>query len=103
MAICGFYLLRTIGAPQHGIESTTVLVKCGAYRYIRHPLYSSLLFITWGSLIKGISLWTILLALLATAFVVATTKVEEKENLQKFGVQYAEYMKTTRMFIPFVV
>lgn len=100
MAAHGFYLLRIIGKPKSGIESTTVLVRHGAYNYIRHPLYSSLLFLAWGVFLKGISLWTILLVLAATAFVVATAKVEEKENLQKFGTQYADYMKTTRMFIP---
>ena len=32
-----------------GIEATTTLVTVGAYRYIRHPLYASLLFLGWGT------------------------------------------------------
>ena len=31
-----------------GIEKTTRLVTSGPYRYIRHPFYSSLLFLAWG-------------------------------------------------------
>lgn len=103
MVVHGSYLLHTIGAPKSGIETTTVLVRRGAYKYIRHPLYSSLLFFVWGAFLKHLSLWTILLVLVATAFVFATARAEEKENLQRFGSQYADYMKTTRMFIPFVI
>jgi protein-S-isoprenylcysteine O-methyltransferase Ste14 len=102
LAAHGFYLLRVIGRPKSGIESTTTLVMLGAYKYIRHPLYSSLLFLTWGAFFKEVSLFGGILALVTTAFLVATAKVEEAENLQKFDKEYAAYMKTTRMFIPFV-
>lgn len=102
LATNGFYLLHVIGRPKSGIESTTTLVMVGAYKYIRHPLYSSLLFLTWGVFFKDVSLLNGALALVATAFLIATAKMEEAENLQKFGADYAAYMKTTRMFIPFL-
>jgi len=102
LAVHGFYLLRVIGRPKSGIESTTTLVKVGAYKHIRHPLYSSLLFFAWGVFFKDPSLLGGILAVAATAFLAATAKVEEVENLQKFGAEYAAYMKTTRMFIPFL-
>ena len=38
-----------------GIEKTTELVTIGVYQYIRHPFYSSLLFLGWGILLKNIS------------------------------------------------
>ncbi len=38
----------------------------------------------------------------ASAFLTATARVEEAENLDKFGDQYAAYMKTTKIFIPFL-
>jgi protein-S-isoprenylcysteine O-methyltransferase Ste14 len=43
-----------------------------------------------------------LLAFIATAFLVATAKVEEAEDLRHFGTAYQEYMGRTRMFIPFL-
>jgi protein-S-isoprenylcysteine O-methyltransferase Ste14 len=98
----GFYLLHVIGRPKSGIESTTTLVNKGAYKYIRHPLYSSLLFLVWGVFFKDVSLLGIILASAATAFLVVTAKMEESENIQKFGAEYAAYMKSTRMFIPFL-
>jgi protein-S-isoprenylcysteine O-methyltransferase Ste14 len=102
MAVHGFYLLGKIGkAKNYNIEETTSLVKVGAYRYIRHPLYSSIFFMAWGVFFKDPSLLGIILVLAISAFITATARVEEKENLRKFGADYAEYMKGTKMFIPF--
>ncbi len=102
LAIHGFYLLRAIGKPTDGFEATTNLVRKGAYRYIRHPLYSSLLLFTWGVFLKEVSLLSTILVLIATAALIATAKVEEGENLRKFGEEYADYKRETRMFIPFL-
>ena len=33
-------------------EKTSVLVTTGAYHYIRHPMYASLLFLSWGAYLK---------------------------------------------------
>jgi len=102
LAAHGFYLLRVIGRPKSGIESTTTLVIVGAYKYVRHPLYSSLLFLAWGVFFKDPSILGGIMALVSTAFLIATAKGEESENFQKFGAEYTAYMKATKMFIPFV-
>jgi protein-S-isoprenylcysteine O-methyltransferase Ste14 len=102
-AIYGFYLLHKIGRPAKGIEDTRILVKTGIYKYIRHPLYSSLILIAWGAFLKDISLLPVILVIAATIFVTATTIVEERENLLRFGDKYVSYMKTTKRFIPFIV
>lgn len=102
LAIHGFYLLGVAGRPQGAIENTTTLVRRGAYRYIRHPLYSSLLLLGWGVFFKAPWLLTGLLALAASICLYATARAEEAENLQKFGADYAAYMKTTKRFIPFL-
>lgn len=103
LAVHGFYLLRNLGKPKQNLEDTTALVKVGAYQYIRHPLYSSLLVGAWGVFLKDISIVSILLVLLTTGFLFATAKVEEAENLYKFGEKYADYIKASKMFIPFLV
>jgi protein-S-isoprenylcysteine O-methyltransferase Ste14 len=103
IAAQGFYLLHKIGRPTTGIEDTTILVKTGIYRYIRHPLYSSLMLFAWGALLKDMSYLSVILGLLATASLIATAIVEEKENLQRFGEEYYAYMKSTRRFLPFLV
>ena len=103
LAVHGFYLLRVIGRPQGGIENTTTLVIRGAYKYIRHPLYSSLLLLGWGVFFKNPSPLGGILALVTCASLAATARIEEAENLRKFGADYAVYMKTTKMFIPFLL
>ena len=85
-----------------GLEKTTILVEEGTYRYIRHPFYSSLLFLCWGVFLKSISIGGLVLAVLATIFLVFTGKFEEKEDIRYFGNEYKEYMKRTKMFIPFI-
>ncbi len=83
-----------------GIEKTTQLVTTGLYRYIRHPFYSSLLFLGWGIFFKHPGWVAGALAAAATCFLVFTAKREESENLAYFGEDYRRYMKSTKMFIP---
>ncbi|NIQ77767.1 MAG: isoprenylcysteine carboxylmethyltransferase family protein, partial [Anaerolineae bacterium] len=68
-----------------------------------HPLYSSLLLLTWGVFLKNPSWAGCGLALGATAFLLATAKVEEAENVRYFGAAYRTYMRQTKMFIPFLL
>jgi len=110
LAIHGFTLLRQIGKPNSsiddttrlGIEKTTHLVTTGAYHYIRHPLYTSLLFLGWGAFLKQPSLLGALLAVVISVSLYATARTEELENLQNFGDEYAEYIQNTKRFIPWL-
>lgn len=94
------YLLWLIGKPENGFENTTKLVTGGIYRYIRHPMYSSLLFLAWGVFFKGSSLISAVLVIFTTGFLIATAKLEEAENITKFGKDYVKYMNKTKMLIP---
>ena len=51
--IYGIILLRTVGKPTDELEATTQLVTKGIYRFIRHPLYASLLYLAWGIFFKS--------------------------------------------------
>lgn len=100
--IHGVYLLRAVGKPTDILEQTTRLVTRGLYHYIRHPLYASLLYLAWGVFFKSPSLLDGCLACVASAFLYATARADEAECLVKFGDEYTRYMKTTKMFIPFL-
>ena len=110
LVVLGVRLLRQVAEPDAGrdgvplvaFEKTTALVTTGIYRWIRHPLYSSLLFLAWGIFFKAPSWLGGLLALGATLFLVATARVEEAENVRFFGPSYREYVKRTKMFIPYL-
>lgn len=83
-------------------ERTTKLVKDGIYRYIRHPLYSSLFLLTWGMFFKAPSWIGLALALGASLLLVATARADEAECIECFGAEYRSYMRHTRMFIPYI-
>jgi protein-S-isoprenylcysteine O-methyltransferase Ste14 len=85
-----------------GFEKTSTLVTTGVYRYIRHPLYSSLLLLNWGIFFKLPNWVGGLLALAATLFLIATARADEAECLRFFGQAYQEYMRCTRRFFPFL-
>ena len=107
----GTVLLRRAGKPARtreqdagllAFEKTTALVTSGIYRYIRHPLYCSLLLLAWGIFFKRPSLAGAGLAGTATVFLVLTARADEVECIRYFGPPYETYMKTTRRFIPFI-
>jgi protein-S-isoprenylcysteine O-methyltransferase Ste14 len=118
VAIHGFWLLKQIGKPQktspqpesaadvHAVnfafENTTRLVTIGAYHYIRHPLYASLLMLGAGAWLKDISTPATLLFGIAAGCLIMTAHMEEDENLARFGQSYSDYMRKTRMFIPYL-
>ncbi|GAB5605323.1 methyltransferase family protein [Sideroxyarcus sp. TK5] len=84
-------------------ERTTVLVTQGIYRYIRHPMYASLLLLGWGFFFRSPSLAGAVLAVACSAFLLAAALVEEAENVGYFGEEYRRYMKRTWRFLPFVL
>ena len=111
LAAEGFRLLIKIGKPSadttqntnFAFENTTRLVTAGTYRFIRHPLYASLLALLICAWLKApFSAVNIALTVAAVGFFLATALAEEKENLARFGAEYAGYMKRTRRFMPFL-
>lgn len=110
--VLGVHGLRGVGKPVDSregdpsllaFEKTTSLVTTGIYRYIRHPLYSSLLILAWGIFFKAPSWLGLALAAAATVFLFATAMVDEVECTRFFGHDYREYMGRTKRFVPFVV
>jgi protein-S-isoprenylcysteine O-methyltransferase Ste14 len=83
-------------------EKTSELVDQGIFKFIRHPLYSSLLFLTWGIFLKNTTDLLLFLSLLSSVFLYLTALFDEKECITYFGEKYRDYMKRTKMFIPFI-
>ena len=106
----GIYWLRKIGGSAQrtdspetfAFENTANLVSEGIFKYIRHPLYSSLLLLAWGAFLKHITIAGGIAAIAATAALIVTAKMDERECLDIFGSAYAAYMKQSKMFIPYL-
>jgi len=110
LVVQGVHLLKVIGKPNQSrsddelfaFEKTSKLVTVKAYKYIRHPLYSSLLFLAWGAFFKHPSLLAMALVFTASFFLVLTAKKDESECMKYFGQEYQTYMLGTKKFIPFL-
>ena len=103
IALSGFYCLKKLGKPTDEWENTTRLINRGIFRYIRHPLYSSLILLSLGILLRNVTLMPIILCSICMLFLITASLVEEKENLAKFGDAYMDYKETTRRYIPFIL
>jgi len=102
-ASTGFYLFYKLGKPEDQMEETVNLVTIGIYKYIRHPLYLSLITGGFGAMMKDPGTIQIILGCINFIALYVTARVEEKEMIAKFGNEYEAYMKKSRMFIPFII
>jgi protein-S-isoprenylcysteine O-methyltransferase Ste14 len=94
--------IRRDNDQNYTFENTTKLVTRGIYARIRHPMYCSLLLLSWGLFFKYPSWWGIIFVVLTSVCLYATARIEEKENITTFGASYLEYMKSSKMFIPYL-
>lgn len=79
------------------------LVKTGIYKYIRHPQYAGLLLLSFGMIVEWATLPMLIMFPIMIVMYVRLAKREEKDMILEFGDAYKAYMKSTKMFIPFVI
>ncbi len=103
IALFGFYSLKKYGKAVQDWENTTRLVREGVFKYIRHPLYASLMLLAAGMLLKDLSLGAALVCILTLCFLVFASRAEEIENAEKFGKEYEGYVLSTKRYVPFIV
>lgn len=84
----------------YGWEKTTTLVTTGIYRWLRHPMYASLLLLNWGMYFRAVGGLVLLPATLASYFLWRTALADEQECLRYFGADYQSYMQYSYRFIP---
>lgn len=91
---------RNLAAVPHPKDDATLVIS-GAYRLVRHPIYSGLILgsFGWGLLMN--SLVTLLLAALLFFFFDIKSRREEKWLALKFA-DYPTYQKTVRKLVPFI-
>lgn len=80
------------------------VIQTGPYRFVRHPSYTAgmMMFIGLGlALTNWLSVGLLFLStIIAYGYRV---RVEERALLSEIGAPYADFMKTRKRFIPFVV
>lgn len=85
-----------------GLSADHELVTSGPYRFVRHPIYASLLCILLGTGFL-ITPWQLLLPAILL-FVIGTeirVRIEDHLLASKFGDRFSEYKKRVPAYIPF--
>lgn len=83
------------------ISSDKELTMNGPYKFIRHPMYTSLLGITLIYIINDISFFKIAVYIVLLINLLLKLGYEEEILLAKFR-EYADYRKRTKKLIPFI-
>ncbi len=78
------------------------LITTGAYHYIRHPMYTSVIFMMLGVLISSPSFLEFILFLLLIIVLLLKAKREEMLWCQH-NKEYIEYQKETKFFLPYIL
>jgi len=77
------------------------LVTRGPYRWLRHPIYSAVLYFLWAGIAAHPSRSTILVALLASALL-GVRMFGEERLLREMYPEHAEYARHTARVLPFI-
>ncbi len=78
------------------------LIQNGPYRYLRHPMYLSILLFFSPLLAESPSLLRIISFIALIPGLLIKLNFEEKRLLNHFGLHYSLYMNKTWKFIPFI-
>ena len=93
------HLGRNWGMPMT-LKHEAELVTTGPYAYVRHPIYSGFILSALGSAL--VSVWWVVPLVFFSAYFIYSGRTEEKIMLKEFPNQYPEYMKKTKMLVPFL-
>jgi protein-S-isoprenylcysteine O-methyltransferase Ste14 len=88
----------------HGAANTTKggLVTNGPYKWMRNPIYTSLIFFIWAGVFSHISAAAIAAATVITVCLVGRALIEEKFLLATYP-EYQAYAAKTKRIVPFLV
>lgn len=100
----GIWARRTFKAGQFSTGAETKdgqLLMSGPYKFIRHPIYTTVLTLVWSSVIGHPSLTTLIVSVIMT--VVTVIRIATEEQFLRARYQgYAEYSQATKRIVPFI-
>ena len=80
-------------------KSNSNLITSGLYKYTRHPIYSGIIFFTFGYSIYLGSVFKLIISLLLFIWFYLKSNYEEKRLMEKYS-DYIKYRKITGRFFP---
>ncbi len=91
-------------SPTLGTQKGQSVVSNSPYRYIRHPSYSGMYLILLGiGLVFQSWVSFIVILVICGLSIGYRIEAEEKMLISSLGVEYIDYMKKTKMIIPYIL
>jgi protein-S-isoprenylcysteine O-methyltransferase Ste14 len=106
LALGGSLLVWTFRSLGRNLTDTVVtrrehtLVAHGPYRWIRHPLYTTVAILTTAIPLLTANWFLLIVGPIAFALLVMRTRTEEANLVARFGSGYRAYMERTGRFLP---
>jgi protein-S-isoprenylcysteine O-methyltransferase Ste14 len=91
---------RNWGSPMSQKDDPE-LVTSGPYRYVRHPIYTGILFASIGTAVALSWAWLIAVGLAGIYFTYSAV-VEERNLNRQFPDTYPAYKHSSKMLVPFI-
>ncbi len=88
------YCIRTHKEAHYHSEKISTIVTEGIYSKLRHPLYMATILLNFGIVLSFGIMWSLLPAILFSAFVMIIAVKEENLLLKKFPEEYSNYFET---------
>jgi protein-S-isoprenylcysteine O-methyltransferase Ste14 len=95
--LLGIHQIKT-GRANQAVSGYGTLDTSGILSGIRHPWYTAGILLIWAN---DLSLSTLLINIVISAYFVIGTFLEERKLLLEFGGQYQEYQRNVSMFFPY--
>ena len=83
-------------SPMPRPKENSKLITSGIYRIIRHPMYYSLIIISFSLFIKSFTIYNFILSILLTFIISKKIKIEEDYLIRKF-YNYTLYKKEVKI------
>ncbi|MFH2056680.1 MAG: isoprenylcysteine carboxylmethyltransferase family protein [bacterium] len=96
----GFYLMAIAHFIVDEKKRPAGVVRSGAFKYVRHPLYLAALLFYLGVTVTTLSLACVGVFVVIFLFYNYIAGYEEKLLIAKFGDSYREYIKRTGRWLP---
>ena len=96
----GFWLLGKAWPVLYRAQREARVAREGVYARIRHPQYAAFALILTGFLLQWPTLITLALYPVMLIAYARLARREERDSLERFGPEYATYMRDVPAFIP---
>ena len=83
-------------SPMPKPKENSKLITSGTYRFFRHPMYYSLIIISFSFLLKSLTIYSLILSILLTFIISNKIKIEEEYLTKKFH-NYTSYKNEVKI------